>query len=165
MVCGDAMLTLERLKEVLFYNPETGIFIWKKSTDKIKPGKVAGTLTKGYVAIRIDGTRYFAHRLAWFYIYGQFPSMDIDHINCIKNDNRILNLRNVNAVINAQNVIKARPCNKSTGLLGAYAFKDYFVAMIRYNGKNVNLGYFKTAELAHNAYVEAKRKYHEGNTL
>ena len=86
---ANKSLTQERLKEVVEYNSNTGVFIWKKSIAKIvKIGNIAGSQrVDGYLSFQIDKKMYLAHRLAWFYIYGYFPQM-LDHINQIRNDNR-----------------------------------------------------------------------------
>lgn len=87
-------LTQKYLKEILYYNPFTGIFIWKRYRSRfVKPGDIAGTKVKyGYIHIGIDGKIYKAHHLAWLYIHGYFPENQIRHINHIKDDNRIENL-------------------------------------------------------------------------
>ena len=102
------MVTQERLKEVLDYNPKTGIFT--------KNGKIAGTTnSNGYIVIGIDIHRIMAHRLAWLYIYGEEPNV-IDHINRIRNDNSITNLRNVDCAINSKNMKQNK--NNKTGIVG-----------------------------------------------
>ena len=97
-------LTPTRLREVLTYNPETGDFIWNVSVGRVKRGTVARCLDgDGYIRIQIDGVRYFAHRLAWFYIFNEFPDPETDHKNRIKTDNRISNLRITDRSGNNQN--------------------------------------------------------------
>lgn len=101
-------LTVERLREVLDYSPESGQFIWLiSSSPNCKPGQVAGTTTaRGYRQIRVDGTTYLAHRLAWLHATGAWPQEHIDHINGITADNRLVNLRDVSRFVNAQNAKK-----------------------------------------------------------
>lgn len=99
-------LTLSRLKKLLDYDPSSGIFHWKFIVfrSKMKVGDVAGGLDeKGYVRIRIDGIKYRAHRLAWFYVKGVWPSDTIDHKDRVRNNNRILNLREANGHLQACN--------------------------------------------------------------
>lgn len=98
-------LTQTRLKELLFYNPETGNFTWLvRSADRIKIGQTAGCLdkTNGYISIKVDKRRYTGHRLAYLYMTGEFPT-EIDHINRNRADNRWENLRNVPHSINMKN--------------------------------------------------------------
>jgi hypothetical protein len=154
------MITQEYLKSILSYNPETGIFC------NIKTNKIYTKNTRqGYVQIAIKRKIHYAHRLAWLYINGCLPSKNIDHINGIRDDNRISNIRDISQAGNMQNQIKARIDNKSTGLLGAYSYRDQFTSAIQINGKQIHLGHFKTAEEAHNAYLIEKRKIHQFGTL
>ncbi len=89
-------LTQQRLKEVLHYDSETGIFTWaidRPMAPKAPKGKVAGKVNShGYFVICVDGVRHHAHRLAWMYIHGDRP-IEIDHQNHIRTDNRLANLR------------------------------------------------------------------------
>ena len=98
------MLTQERLKELLFYNPETGIFTWKVKRPKRSIGSVAGCVkVYGYRYISVDGTVYFAHRLAVLYMEGYVPENEVDHINRRRDDNRYGNLREATRQCNARN--------------------------------------------------------------
>ena len=102
------MLTQARLKELLHYDPETGIFRWLTDICNVKAGDVAGTSKndsshKGRRAISIDRTTYHASRLAWLYIEGYLPEHEIDHINRDQTDDRWSNLRHVTRSCNARN--------------------------------------------------------------
>lgn len=169
------MLTQEILKELLHYDSETGIFIWKDrpiySIEKFHSstwntryaGKKAGVLTKdGRIRITINYKRYLAHRLAWLYIYGSFPKNQIDHKDGNPLNNKINNLREANHSENSQNQRKALSNNKSTGLLGTFLDKrdGRIYARIMINKKFIHLGCFKTKEEAHQAYLIAKRNIH-----
>lgn len=89
------MITQKRLREVLRYNPCTGQFHWRISRQRIWPGQQAGWKKKdGYVQVGVDGETYYAHVLAWLYIYGKWPN-EIDHLDENKSSNGILNLLNV----------------------------------------------------------------------
>lgn len=162
-ICGDEMITQARLKEVLRYDKESGVFYWnKKTSGRIVFGAVAGHLSeKGYIRIQVDGVLLMAHRLAWVYEYGKFPSTGIDHINGIRNDNRISNLREANQSQNCQNLRSARSNNK-TGFLGVtYSGRSKkYKAVIGIDGVNKHLGNFSTAEEASQAYIDAKKKLH-----
>lgn len=111
-------LTQERLKELLHYNPSTGIFIWKVKRGSVHPGTPAGGLTNnGYLQITISFANNLAHRLAFLYMEGYLPEHTVDHLNGIRDDNRWANLRHVTYSCNLQNT-KIRACNKAgyTGL-------------------------------------------------
>ena len=97
------MLTQEKLKELLNYDPDTGVFTWAKTRNGVSLGKKAGGVSgKGYIAIYINGRNYLAHRLAWLYCFGVFPDQ-IDHINQDKTDNRICNLQTCDTITNNRN--------------------------------------------------------------
>ena len=162
-------LTQERLKELLHYCPETGVFTRiTRVAQRVHIGDIAGSKTnQGYWSIRIDGKQYQAHRLVWLYVNGNFPKNEIDHINNIRNDNRLFNLREAIHMQNMQNQKTAMKSNKSTGLLGAYFDKksNVYRSCISVNKKLNHLGSFKTPQDAHQAYLTAKRQLHEFNTL
>jgi len=101
----DSSLTAEELRQVLSYCPDCGKFRWlEPASRRVKPGDAAGfTKANGYVKIRVNGVQYFAHRLAWLYVYGKWPQSEIDHINHDRSDNRIANLRDVVHMTNANN--------------------------------------------------------------
>jgi len=162
-------LSAERLRELLHYDPETGVF----TRCVARPGKSravgcrAGTLNKvGYRQIGIDGHVYLEHRLAFLYMTGEWPKFTVDHINCTLTENKWSNLRDVPQRINAHNERSARSTN-STGLLGVTKRADTgrHQALITVDGKHFSLGCFDTAEEAHEAYKVAKREMHEGSTL
>ena len=155
----------QRLRELLDYDAETGRFVWRQANKRVKAGTVAGYVgNDGYVRIRASGTRFLAHRLAWFYVHGTWPAGEIDHINGDRSDNRIANLRDVSRLTNRQNMRRAQADNRS-GLLGVSLTNNRCKASIRSGGKNHHLGYFASPEAAHAAYVAAKRQTHEGCTL
>ena len=162
------VLTFERLRELLHYDPNSGIFTWLESVAyHVNVGDVAGTISKetGYRTITIYYTPYRAHRLAWFYATGNWPTGQLDHLNGSRDDNRIANLREATSLVNSQNMRKAQINNKSSGLLGAYRKRNKWLAQIMVNGKQTYVGVYDTQELAHAAYVEAKRRLHIGCTI
>jgi hypothetical protein len=161
---AKADLTVARLHESLHYSPETGVFTWLLSPQtKVKAGDVAGTVCKrGYVNVQLDGVLYRAARLAWFYVHGVWPSHDVDHVNQVKGDNRLSNLRDVPSGVNKHNQTKANK-GSTVPLLGVYWRKDrgtYF-AKIGMRGKSVHLGTFSNPEAAHAAYMAVKRQLAE----
>jgi hypothetical protein len=159
-------LTAHRLREVLKYDRNTGVFRWRMSLAKrVKIGDVAGCARQdGYRLIRVDGRLYLASRLAWLYMHDCWPKNEIDHKNTIRGDDRLQNLRDVTHAENKQNSRRAHRDNK-TGLLGVMTSQGKFRAQIRLDGKARHLGTFETPEAAHAAYLVAKRKLHPACTI
>jgi hypothetical protein len=155
------VITAERLREVLDYDPETGVFTWAKGGYGIFLGSIAGCKDKGYIRIKVDGKIYGAHRLAWLYVNGTLPDGDIDHINRVRTDNRISNLRVASKAENAQNKSKYR--NNKSGIVGVYwdNLSKKWRAQIRVNGIAVYLGCYRDIDEAKAARSEAKAKYHK----
>lgn len=144
-------LTHERLRDVVSYCPLTGEFRWLVSRGPVSAGGFAGWYTQhGYIELCIDYVTYRAHRLAWFYVYGEWPAGDIDHINRNRSDNRIANLRIATNSQNQANTV-ARTAGK---LKGAYWHKrkSKWTSHICCEGKIRHLGYFDTESEAHAAY-------------
>lgn len=166
-----ADLTAARLRELLRYDPETGLFIRRVSvTSAGRAGAIAGSVYRnGYRVIAIEKKDYAAHRLAWFYVHGEWPpaGAHVDHINGVKDDNRIENLRIASASMNSQNQRQPHADKVSCKLIGATWDKMYgnWKAQLTYKKKTIYLGRFKTAEEAHQAYIDGKRRIHEGCTL
>lgn len=169
-------LTQARLKEVLHYDPETGISTWlprlireesartDKSWNGRYAGKRAGSVSKflGYRVMAIDDENYYEHRLAWFYMTGEWPDPQCDHENLDRADNRWANLRE--ATISQQRMNRAASTKNTSGFKGVSYFKrdGNWKAQIQINGKNKHLGLFDTPEAAHAAYcAEADRLFGE----
>jgi len=134
-------LSQERLKELLSYNPSTGIFIRVKDIKANKSGTIVGSLTRqGYLRMSIDNNPYLLHRLAFLYMDGYFPENDIDHINRDTLDNRWDNLRHVSHACNMRNS-KVRNTNKS-GVNGVAWHKaaNKWCGSIMVNYKSIHLG-------------------------
>lgn len=153
------ILTAQRLREILNYDPETGVFT--------KNGKEVGFLVppKNYRRVMVDGTQYYAHRLAFLYMTGEWPHQ-ADHINGIKTDNRWANLRDVDNRTNMENM--RRPMkNSKSGVLGVCWAKNEqkWKAQISINNVNTHVGYADTIEEAEALYLAAKRRLHEGCTI
>lgn len=158
---------VEVLREWFSYDPQSGRLIWRKrSGNKATAGVVAGNKqSNGYRYIQFQGKSYREHRLVWAICKGESAVGDLDHVNGVRDDNRIENLRDIGRSGNAQNERRARKSNKSTGILGVYKAGDKFRAIITANGRRVDLGRFDTAEHAQDAYLTAKRSLHAGCTI
>lgn len=154
MTPSAIILPLDRVSEVLNYDPATGIFTWTNKASRLR-GRVAGRLGQdGYIVIRIDGTHVRAHRLAWAIHFSEWPSIQIDHINRIKTDNRIENLRLATQSQNNANR-GHMPCN-SHGDKGVTRLPSgSWQAQIQVNKKNHYLGAFKEKSEAMAAYAAA----------
>ena len=148
------MITQEYLKKILHYDENTGIFTWLVSKAKrIKIGDIAGKLHHtGYINIKINKKEYLAHRLAWLYVKNKWPKNQIDHINGIKDDNKIENLRDVTNRKNISNTHKHR----NGKLVGCTLDKRYnkWRAQISINGKRKSLGYYNTELEAYEVYLK-----------
>lgn len=159
------MLTQSRLKELLHYDPETGVFTWRVNKGgPAKAGGLAGSRNRGgYRIIGIDYRLYQAHRLAWLYIHGEWPKHEIDHINGVRDDNRIDNLRGATHAENHQN--RKKSTRNTSGFLGVswYPATKKWRSRIRTNRKLKSLGLFDTPESAHAAYLSAKAALHTFN--
>ena len=140
-------LTQQRLKELLSYDSETGVFTWKmRRSGQRRPGAIAGCINGlSYRCIRIDRRLHLAHRLAWLYAHGSFPAVELDHINGNPSDNRLANLREAT---HAQNMANGK--TKRTGLKGVYWDKRYkkWYARIKKDGKSISRGPFDTEKEA-----------------
>lgn len=154
------------LKSILHYNPETGLFTRLVRKGNHKVGSTAGTPANGYVQIRIDNVGYLGHRLAWLYMTGALPTVQIDHRDLNRSNNIWTNLREATSGQNHQN--RTKNCNNKSGYLGASPHPNYaekFVAHIKVNRINHYLGCFNTAQEAHEAYKQAKLKLHTFNPV
>lgn len=167
---GDKQsLTQQGLRELVDYDPGTGVFTWKKNSAKRKAGTRAGWVhSKGYICLDINQRKYYAHRLVWLYMTGRWPGDQIDHIDFNKSNNVWLNLREATNAQNQQYQSVSRA--SSTGLKGAYpGFAKYqgvvrktgtYYSQITVGGHRIHLGHFKTPEEAHAAYMRAAERYY-----
>lgn len=164
---ADLSLSLDDLRACLHYDPDTGVFTRKVPAkgSKVPVGGVCGYPDgKGHLYLRFRRSKYAVHRLAWFYVYGCWPTDLIDHINGDRADNRIANLREADVVLNGENQRKARSDSR-IGVLGVSPSRGRFKAQIKICGKSTYLGMFNTVEEASSAYVAAKRIHHAGCTI
>lgn len=147
------IITVEEVRRLLSYDPDTGAFTWLIPTsDRIRVGQKAGRVNSGYVGIRINGREYLAHRLAWFYVHGVWPVGDIDHINRDRSDNRIANLRPATRAQNLQ--------NRSYDGAYWYASRRKWRVNIRVDGKRIWVGDYDDRADALAARKDAVLKYH-----
>jgi hypothetical protein len=150
-------LSLARLREVLSYDPHTGIFKWRiRLSPNAMPGTVAGNMiSQGHWRIRIDGQTYYAHQLAWLYHYGVPPSGLLDHKNTLMFDNRIANLR---PATSSQNAMNRNPRTRFKGV--KFQYGRYHASIRSGNNERPYLGSFATAEEAHAAYCAKASELH-----
>lgn len=152
------MLTQKRLKEVLHYNPDNGLFYWLVARQRINVGQIAGyTDSRGYITIAIDGGHHKAHRLAWVYTHGYFPEHGMDHLDRNKSNNCIENLREVSQSCNMRNT--GNPKNNSSGVKGVSFCNrtGKWHTKIVVPGKQHFLGYYKSFHNAACARLAAEQ--------
>jgi hypothetical protein len=153
-------ITQEQLKANILYEPNTGKFYKTETNQEIKFKS-----KDKYCFITVLGKQYLCHRLVWLYVYGSFPNKQIDHINGLRGDNRLSNLRLVGNLENLQNIIKPNS-NSKTKLRGVSLNRHgKYIAQITIFYKCKHLGCFDTPEEAYKVYMEAKRKYHSAPIL
>lgn len=152
-------MTQDKLKSILHYNPDTGVFTWIIDSHKAKAGDIISTVNNGYVRPTINNKRYYAHRLAWLYMTGEFPKQ-IDHIDLNKINNKWENLRLANDSQN--NFNKDKTILNTSGFKGVSWYKNAnkWRAEIKAYGKRLRIGYFTSIEDAAAAYKEAAKKLH-----
>jgi hypothetical protein len=163
MIEKNTHISCEELKERFNYCQDTGIFTVKKVVSgSAKKGEPAGWIDhrcKGYIRIEISNIVYYAHRLAWLHVHGCFPIDEIDHINGVRGDNRICNLRLVSRMENMMN--KRRYKNNKSGYIGVVWSKTCrkWIARITFNKKQINLGSFHSLSDAAQARKDAEIKF------
>lgn len=153
------LMSVGDIRELIDYNPETGVLTAKVNFSGRQAGSVIGSQTwQGYYAFSLFGKKCFAHRLAWLLHYGEWPSQPIDHINGIKTDNSIRNLRLCSLSQNQFN--KPTQKNNTTGVKGVYWNKrdKRYVASVQFNGKKYSAGHHKDIESAKEAVMKLREK-------
>jgi HNH endonuclease/AP2 domain len=153
------MLTIEELREIIAYDPDTGLLTWKRKTgDKVVVGSVAGCLNpKGYIRLMVNKHWMLAHRAAWAIYHGEWPARQIDHINGDKSDNRLVNLRQATPSQNGHN--RGPQINNLSGYKGVHRRGSRWAAQIKVGGRHIRLGTWPTAEEAAAAYDTAVRLF------
>lgn len=120
----------------------------------------------GYIVVKVGKKNYFAHRLCWYLAYGTWPTKQIDHVNGVRDDNRLCNLREATPSQNAHNQRNVSKRNKYSKYLGvSRSHSGKWRANIVLDRRYIYLGTFETEEKAHSVYVQAKRKLHSYCTL
>ena len=151
----------DTIRDCLDYDPITGVFTWKRDLGRrYVKGTKAGALDKdGYTLVGWKGRHYRGGRLAWWFIYGVWPECEIDHINRVRNDDRLENLRPVSRSLNRLN----RRCNKKKNPYpSGVSFKGDaprakpWCAQIRFDGKVRVLGLYASMQEASKAYETAR---------
>lgn len=168
------VITQSELQKLLHYNRKTGVFTrLTSSKGPAKKGDVAGHQThpRGYVQISLKSKGYYAHRLAWLYVTGNWPKM-IDHINGDTSDNRFVNLRECSMSENMQNLKRSGNSRNRSGQIGVSLHKGRWRAVIRYTDKDgkrkrMTIGHYSSPQEATAAYNSAKltlHRFHPSNT-
>lgn len=162
---AESNLTLEVVRALFAYDKTTGIITNKVDRSRRDAaGSNAGCKKpNGYVSIKIFGDPYQAHRVAWMHVNGRWPMNEIDHINGVRDDNRIENLREATTAENCQNR-KTRSDNRS-GFTGVRKHQGRYRADIKINGSYKFIGSYETPERAHDAYLHAKTQLHTFNPI
>lgn len=159
------MITAEEARELLDYDPDTGVLIWKHKVEVTREdrifnkrfaGKEAGYKDeRAYIQVRIDGVIYYAHRLIWLIVTGKWPADEVDHINSQKTDNRFCNLREATHKENSANKRTRISSKSKTKGVHWHAQSKKWRAYIRIDKKQIHLGLFETIEAASAAYAKA----------
>lgn len=153
-------LSPKRLREVLHYDAESGVFTWliAPSSRALKGSRAGAVRPDGYRTIGVDGASYLAHRLAVFYMTCRWPKADVDHINLIPGDDRWRNLREASRAENKANI--RPPRTNSSGIKGVtWNKKDRrWRAQIKVSGKHRVIGGYLTKAEAASAYERAARE-------
>lgn len=159
------LLTHLDAKRRFSYDRETGKLTRRAVTSGRVVGSTVGSLRgDGYIVVHVNNVKYLAHRLIWFMENGEWPTQEIDHINGVKNDNRIANLREATRSLNCQNVKGARGDSRS-GVKGVRRNYNKWEAYIRVAGTRYYLGLYQTKEQARQAYLAAKNKLHTAHEV
>lgn len=166
------MLSSPQLRQLLDYDPATGVFLWNSRSNVTGPekcwntrfaGKPAGRInSRGYHEIVIFGKLYGAQRLAWLYVTGDWPQDLIDHRDRDKANNVFTNLREATNSQNGCN--RSKTCKNTSGFKGVYLYKadgrQYYTGQVQIEGRRISIGYHPTPEVAHQAYAEAAKLHH-----
>lgn len=155
------MITQKELKHWLSYSPIVGVFEWRRRGHRVRPGMLAGCcdLATGYVVIRLRGKTYRAHHLAWLYMTGEWPPMDVDHKDGDRNNNAFANLR---LATKAENQWNKKASTGSSGVKGVNWDKALgkWRGTVGVGGKKVHVGVFSQLEEAQAAVIAKRKELH-----
>jgi hypothetical protein len=153
-------MNIDALRSLLYYDAETGHIYWlAKGKGRIKKKPAGSKLYSGYIGICIAGKRWQAHRLAWNLHYGYWPKEQIDHINGIKTDNRIANLREATNSQNGKNLGLSKANTSGVKGVSFETYTNRWKASIRVDGKSISLGRFRDIDSATLARQQAEKMY------
>lgn len=156
----DGEKIIDRVKEYMRYDDDLGCLIRTKKSGNTRPGDRAGHKgPKGYTMVRLFNFVYFEHRIIWLLFSGKWPQKHIDHINGVRSDNRIGNLREANNSQNMQNLQGPLPRNKC-GYLGVVKRRRKYAALICVGGVRRHIGLYPTPQEAHEEYMRVKKELH-----
>lgn len=159
---GLKMITHEYLLQLLHYEPSTGALTRKiKTSNRVKIGDVVGCKNRdGYLVTRIGDILYYNHRLAWFYVHGDWPDEEIDHRNGVRDDNRLINLRRASRKQNARN--SRKPSSNSSGVKGVSWCKimNKWFAYVGVDNQRVKVGYFDSLDDAEKSVSCTRKNIH-----
>lgn len=157
------MITQEVLKKLFLLDSENGNLVWLKNQGKALTGNIAGKIRRdGYIYIGVHGKRYMAHRLIWLYVHGEMPTHEIDHVNGVRVDNTLSNLREATPSQNQHN--KCTYLNNTSGFKGVVKIKTSgkWNAQIQVKGRpRIHIGSFNTPKEASVAYKKAAAELHK----
>lgn len=154
-------MNIAKIRELLAYDPETGRFTWLVDAGSVRAGDEASSMTiAGYSRVKLDGVHHYLHRLAWAFVHGEFPESDLDHVNMVKSDNRISNLRLATKAENQMH--RGIPKNNTSGCKGVTwnATKGKWSVRCAANGKRKHLGYFDDVASATSVYKQYAPSIH-----
>ena len=154
-------ITVERVRELFNYDPDRGVLTRRITvSENARENDSPGFIKKGYLVIRVSGKDYFAHRLIWLHQHGKFPEGPLDHINRVKTDNRLSNLREVTPSQNMQNTNEA--CHNTSGTKGVVWVKETqkWRVKIRLENQRFHLGNFDSYDEAVSVYQGARSLLH-----
>lgn len=149
---------LEAISKQLRYDPDTGNLFWKQSKPGVRRnGLAGGDMGRGYFGVKVSGTRYRSHHVAWFLYYGVWPSSEVDHINCDRGDNRVTNLRLSNRSNNIANSLPRKGSSEYKGV-SFHRGQGKWQSRVCKDGVSYSLGYFDSEKEAALAYDNKARE-------